>query len=457
MSKEAEVLDAMRGIVDPDLGKDIVSLGFIQNLEITDSGEVSFLVQLTTPACPVKDQFKQACTEAVLALPWVTGVTVTMGAQQRSSPMQQKGPGLEGVKQIVAVASCKGGVGKSTTAVNLAYAIARMGAKVGIFDADVYGPSLPTLIKADFDGLYQDANQLILPLERDGLKLMSFAYANPKRGEPAVMRGPMVTSVINQLLSTTRWGELDYLVIDMPPGTGDIQLTLAQIIPMTAAVIVTTPQEISFVDVVRGIRMFDMMKVPTIAVVENMSYFICDNCEKRHALFGAGAMQRLVEQFGIRNAFEMPLDPEISATSDRGTPIVAADPESASAKVYGALADAVIREISTILYTDAAKPEVRFEAGRGIVYQPGDGSAHTIAPAELRRNCRCANCINEMTGEKTLRDADVPEDIVAESIDSMGNYAVTVAWSDGHSSIYPFDKLDELTGAARPEAAAARG
>ncbi|MDA0990019.1 MAG: P-loop NTPase [Verrucomicrobia bacterium] len=441
MSKEAEVLDSMRGIIDPDLGKDIVTLGFIKNLTISDAGEVGFTVELTTPACPVKEQFKQACNEAVSALPWVTGVSVAMGAQERRGGMPDTGPGLAQVKHIIAVASCKGGVGKSTVAVNLAFAIARQGARVGIFDADIYGPSLPTMVQAKFDGLYQDQNQMIIPVDYEGLKLMSFAYANSKQGDPAVMRGPMVTSVVNQLVGTTNWGELDYLIIDMPPGTGDIQLTLSQVIPMTAAVMVTTPQEISFVDVVKGIKMFDMMHVPTVAVVENMSYFICGSCETRHEIFGAGAMKKLIEQFGFGNAFSLPIDAAISACSDAGRPIVIEYPDSEPAKAYQALANAVIREISTMLFSDAPKPSVKVEPGRGIIFRGADGLEKVIHAAVLRRHCRCARCINEMTGEKTLRDQDVAEDIAANQISTMGNYAVAIAWSDGHSSIYPYDML----------------
>jgi Mrp family chromosome partitioning ATPase/DUF971 family protein len=454
MSREQEVLNAMRGIIDPDLGKDIVTLGFIKDLVITEAGHVSFKVELTTPACPVKEQFRSACAEAVGELPWVEGVEVTMSAQARQSPMSQGGPGLARVKQIVAVASCKGGVGKSTVAVNLAYALAGQGAEVGIFDADIYGPSLPTMVKAGFDGLYQNAGGLISPVIHDGVKLMSFAYATQKQGEPAVMRGPMVTSVINQLLTQTAWDELDYLVLDMPPGTGDIQLTLSQIIPVTAAVIVTTPQDISFVDVVKGIKMFDMMHVPTVAVVENMSTFTCDGCGKEHRLFGAGAMRRIVEQFGIHTAIALPLDPAIPAHCDAGTPLVTTLPDHPASKRYRELADAVVREISKILYADAAKPELRFEPGRGVVFSPADGEPVAMAPAALRRNCRCANCIDEMTGRKTLRDADVPADIVPETIAPLGNYAVSVAWSDGHDSIYPFDMLRELTSGPAAQAAA---
>ena len=274
MDRKAQVLDKLKGVIDPDLGKDIVTLGFVKDLNIDDTGNVSFNLELTTPACPVKDQFRASCEELLGELDWVGDVAVTMTAQQRKKPAQS-GNGLSQVRHIIAVASCKGGVGKSTVAVNLAFTLSRMGAAVGIFDADVYGPSLPTLVNAPFHGLFQDGDSII-PVEHDGVKLMSFAYAAAPQGEgrPAIMRGPMVSQVINQLLTGTGWGELDYLILDMPPGTGDIQLTVAQLVPMSAAVIVTTPQQISFVDVVKGVEMFDQLKIPTIAVVENMSYFM---------------------------------------------------------------------------------------------------------------------------------------------------------------------------------------
>jgi Mrp family chromosome partitioning ATPase/DUF971 family protein len=441
MDKEHEVLDTMRGIMDPDLGKDIVSLGFVKNLVIADNGDVSFTLELTTPACPVKEHFRTQCREAVQALPWVREVEVELSAQQRRSAFAQAGSGLSQVRHVVAVSSCKGGVGKSTVATNLAFALAGSGAKVGIFDADVYGPSLPVMVATTFHGLMQNEQQQIVPVSAHGLKLMSYAYASPPDAGPAIMRGPMVTQVINTLLTTTAWGELDYLVIDMPPGTGDIQLTLTQIIPMTASVIVTTPQDISFVDVVKGIQMFDKMKVPTIAVVENMSYFVCDSCDKRHDLFGGGAMKRLVEQFGFEHAFSLPLDPSISQASDTGLPLVAAAPESAGAAAYRQISEAVVREIARVAHGESSQPEVTFDACRGIVVAEADGATQVLAPAALRRRCRCAVCINEMTGEKVLVDSDVPDDIVADSISPMGNYAVLIMWSDEHSSIFPYDAL----------------
>jgi DUF971 family protein len=277
---------------------------------------------------------------------------------------------------------------------------------------------------------------------------MSFGFVTPPGGGPAIMRGPMVTQVINQLLTGTEWGELDYLVLDLPPGTGDIQLTLTQMIPLTAAVIVTTPQELSFVDVVKGIQMFDKLKVPTVAAVENMSYFVCDGCNKKHHVFGEGARRKLVEQFGIANSFEIPITPALSQQGDSGTPLVIAEPDGDIAGIYQAIVDAVVREVSKLEYGDQAKPKVSYVKGRGMVVALGDGREHELAPADLRRRCRCALCIDEMSGEQVLKPEDVGEDIFPTQIQTMGNYAIAIHWSDGHtSSIYPYDLLLELTGA----------
>lgn len=441
MSREQEVLDQMRDIIDPDLGKDIVSLGFIKDLSINDEGQVAFVLELTTPACPVKDQFKTACEEAVSRLPWVTDVQVLLSARP-TRPAAPQPQGLARVKHLVAVSSCKGGVGKSTVAVNLAYALSGAGARVGLFDADVYGPSLPTMVRpAETDLFTRD--ELIEPLECDGVRLMSFGFVpKPPGQDAAIMRGPMVSQIINQLLTGTDWGELDYLVIDMPPGTGDIALTLAQGVPITAALIVTTPQQLSFVDVVKGIQMFDKVKIPTIGVVENMSYFICDGCDKRHYPFGRGARERLVRQYGFRSTFEVPIDADVSRLGDDGRPVILERADSEPARVYREVAGYVAREVSKIAYGGGASPNVRFEAERGIVVAPPGGEEQVIPPAELRKRCRCAVCVEETTGRPLLDPGSVHEDVYPTAIQPMGNYAVAISWSDGHtSSIYPYDSI----------------
>ncbi|MBW2276630.1 MAG: P-loop NTPase, partial [Deltaproteobacteria bacterium] len=421
----------------------VVSAGFIKKLEIDERHFVSFDVELTTPACPLKASFKQQCEEAVSALPWVEGVNVSMSSRAQSrSPLAEAAPGLADVAHVVAISSCKGGVGKSTLAVNLAYALSKAGAAVGLFDADVYGPSLPTLVDAKEHEL-RTAEGLIQPIEHEGVKLMSFGYATERNDQAAIMRGPMVSNVIRQLLTGTNWGRLDYLVIDMPPGTGDIQLTLTQIVPIDGAVIVTTPQRLSFVDVIKGIQMFQTVKVPTLAVVENMSYFECGKCGERHQLFGTGARERIVRMFGIDNAFEVPIDPEISRLGDAGRPVMLEQPESSSGEIYASIAGAVTREVSRLAHGEQSTAVLRFdEQERVLVLLRPDHDAARIDPAELRRRCQCAGCQDEMTGERILKDEDVPDDVVPVSIEPMGNYAAAIVWSDGHSSsIYPYDKI----------------
>jgi len=444
--RNVEILDKLKSVIDPDLGKDIVTLGFIKDLHHDDAGRVSFTVELTTPACPVKERFRSDCERLVRELPWVTSVDVIMSAAPRSNPLTARAPGLKGVANILAVSSCKGGVGKSTCAVNLAYTLSRMGAKVGIFDADVYGPSLPTMVSPAITELYAVAD-MIQPLDYEGVKLMSFGFVPTGQpgGGAAIMRGPMVSQVINQLLTTTAWGELDYLVIDFPPGTGDIQLTLTQLIPITAAVIVTTPQQLSFVDVVKGIQMFDKLKVPTIAVVENMSYFECGTCKTRHNLFGQGARKKLVEQFGLRNSFEIPILPEISKHSDEGTPAILAVPNGQVAKIYSEIGDAVVREVSRLKFGAVDKPRVMYTPGIGIVVTMADGGERTVKPADLRRKCKCALCIEEFSGKPLLRPEEVADNVYPKSMQPMGNYAVAIQWSDGHnSSIYPYEAITAL-------------
>ena len=451
MSKETEILDALRVIIDPDLGKDIVTLGFIKELTISDEGDVSFTVELTTPACPVKERFKTQCEQVVSALPWAGTVSVTMSAQKGGNPLEAQAPGIQQVQHIIAVSSCKGGVGKSTAALNLAYTLAKMDARVGLFDADIYGPSLPTLVRPK-DTRVVAENDLLCPLEYEGVKLMSFGFIPKNPGsEAAIMRGPMVTQVINQLLTGTNWGELDYLVLDMPPGTGDIQLTLTQIVPISAAVIVTTPQQLSFIDVVKGIQMFDKLKVPTVAVLENMSYFQPESGGKKYFLFGKGALQQLVEQYGFQNAFELPIIPELAESCDAGTPMVLTQPESELADLFRDVASAVVREISTIRHGGFTKPSIAYAPDQGILLRMPDGTEHTLDPVEVRYQCRGAHTVSESTGERMLNREDIPKDIYPMRISPMGNYAVSIAWSHDHpSSIYPYEQLAEMLGISTP-------
>ena len=439
--RKQAVLTALSAIQDPDLHQDIVSLGFVTQLDIQESGAVSLTLNLTTPACPVKTIFESDAKRLVSALPWVTDVKVTMTAT--STGMKAMGKGLSKVANIIAVSSCKGGVGKSTVAVNLAYALSQLGAKVGLFDADVYGPSLPTMVAADETHLYFN-DGFIEPPVYHGVKLMSFAYTQDAETEssPAMMRGPMVSQVVNQLLTGTQWGELDYLILDLPPGTGDIQLTLAQLIPITAAVIVTTPQKISFVDVVKGIEMFDKLSIPSIAIVENMSYFMCDGCDKQHYIFGRGALQSLVYEFGFSHVIEMPIDPQVSPSGDSGVPLVVGYPDSPIADKFKVLAGAVAREVSKLVHLNETTPVAEYIPARGIVLRQG-AKDWAVPCAELRAACRCARCQDEWTGERNVTLDQIPASIAPAGMSPVGNYALGINWNDGHSSIFPYSQLKE--------------
>jgi Mrp family chromosome partitioning ATPase/DUF971 family protein len=443
MNKKETVLDVLRNIQDPDLNRDIVSLGFVKLLTIDEKNQVSFTLELTTPACPVKEHFKNTAEAYVRQLDWVKGVSVTMTAAHPKSTQQQTSDPLKGVKNIIAVSSCKGGVGKSTVAVNLAYSLAQRGGKVGIFDADIYGPSLPTMIGIENPALEMDG-QFILPFEKDNLKLMSFGYVQEatQNTGAAIMRGPMVTKVLSQLLLETKWEELDYLIVDFPPGTGDIQIALGQLVKLTAAVIVTTPQIISFVDVAKGIEMFDKLKVPTISVVENMSYFECGKCSEKHRIFGEGAKKRLVNDYGIAHTFEIPMDDVVSATGDSGTPLMVSSSDSPAKAIFDDLSEAVVREVSKINMGANKLPLVGYDEKKGIELIPPNGKESIfIHPRMLRINCKCARCKDELSGKPFVKIEDIPEDVHPLSMSPVGNYALGINWSDGHSSLMPYDLL----------------
>jgi ATP-binding protein involved in chromosome partitioning len=341
------VLDALRSVTDPDLGRDIVSLGFVKDLSI-DNGRVSFKVELTTPACPVKDVLKIQCEEAVRALAGVNSVDVEMTAVVRAyqSPKEDL---LPGVKHCIAIASGKGGVGKSTVTVNLAVALCEAGASVGLLDADVYGPSIPLMMGCDERPFTRGGK--IIPLEKHGIKMMSLGFLL-EEGQAVLWRGPMVAGTVKQLLSDVDWGELDYLLVDLPPGTGDAPMSLAQLAPLTGVVIVSTPHHVAANIAGKSVQLFSRLEAPILGVVENMSGFICPSCGHETAIFSGLSGRQLAERFGVRFLGSVPLDPAISDASDRGTPAIVARPDSAQAKAF--------REIASNL---AAVASVRTYAG----------------------------------------------------------------------------------------------
>ena len=344
---EHQILDALRPIEDPDFRKSIVDLGFVKNLQIA-GGRVSFDIELTTPACPVKAEFERAARERVGALPGVTEVRVSMTAntRQAAAPVKEKLV-LPGVRNVLAVASGKGGVGKSTTALNLALSMQRSGARVGLMDADVYGPSLP-LLPGVHGRPRTTANQRIVPLEGYGLRLMSMGFFLTD-DSPVIWRGPMVHGLIKQFLTDVAWGELDYLVIDLPPGTGDAALTLTQLAPLSGAVIVTTANDLSLIDARKGLQMFNKVNVPVLGIVENMAYFTPPELpDKRYYLFGRDGGKRVAAELGVEFLGEVPIDPRMADYGDRGEPIVAVAPESETARAFRAISDKIVRKLATL-------------------------------------------------------------------------------------------------------------
>jgi ATP-binding protein involved in chromosome partitioning len=338
-------MQALSTIIDPDLGRDVVSLGMIKDLQIAPEGKVSFTFELTTPACPVRDRFKDQAEQAVRALPGVADLDVTMSANVRQSGgmRQQAQEMIPGVKQTIAIASGKGGVGKSTVAVNLAAALSGTGASVGLLDADIYGPSVPAMTGAHAQP--QVVDQKLVPLEAHGLKLMSIGFV-AGNDKTMVWRGPMVSRAIQQLLSDVSWGELDYLVIDLPPGTGDASLTIAQSVPLTGVAIVATPQDVALDIAVKALQMFRQLNVTPLGLIENMSWFVCPDCGHEHHIFGHGGAERAAGELGVTYLGAIPLEEPIRDEADRGHPIVLSRPDSPGARAFRDVAEQVAARTS---------------------------------------------------------------------------------------------------------------
>src|SRR2546423_6487780 len=315
---QARVLDALKVVRDPDLNRDIVSLGFVKDLRI-DGGRVAFTIELTTPACPVKDQMRDQARAAVSQVAGVTGVDVEMSARVREA-VSADGPrqSLPGVKNIIAVGAGKGGVGKTTVAVNLAIALARCGGRVGIVDGDIYGPNVPIMLGMKTQ-LTTDG-QKIIPAEKYGLKVISMGFLTADDA-PIIWRGPMLHGALQQFFREVRWGDLDYLVVDLPPGTGDVSLSLSQTVPVAGAIVVTTPQQVSLADSRRAVAMFKKLNIPPLGIVENMSYFACPSCHHEADIFGHGGGETMAAALGVPVAGRIPIYPPSRDGSDVGVPL----------------------------------------------------------------------------------------------------------------------------------------
>lgn len=341
---ESEVLHALSGVKDPELGRDLVSLGMIKDLTIEDN-RVEFSLVLTTPACPLRAEIERSARAAVLAVPGVSEVEIHVSAKVASHAGLPEKQCIPGVKNVVAVGSGKGGVGKSTISVNLAISLAKAGAKVGLLDADITGPNIPLMMGTDETP--EGTESQLIPVTQHGIALMSVGFMIPD-GSPVVWRAPIMNQVLRQFLYQTDWGELDYLIVDLPPGTGDIILTLTQSIPLVGAIVVTTPQDVALLDGVRALHMFEKMGVPILGIVENMSYFVCPHCHERTEIFSHGGGAEASEVLNVPFLGEVPLDPRIRVGGDEGLPVTIAEPDSPQAAAFDKIARAVAARISII-------------------------------------------------------------------------------------------------------------
>jgi ATP-binding protein involved in chromosome partitioning len=351
--EHATVLDALKVVRDPDLNRDIVSLGFVKNLSI-DGGRVAFTIELTTPACPVKDQMRDQARAAVLRLPGVTDVDVALSARVREAVGGDGGrQPLAGVKNVIAVGAGKGGVGKTTLAVNLALALAKSGSRVGLIDADIYGPNVPIMLGLRTQ-LATDG-QKILPAEKFGLQTISMGFLT-QDDAPIIWRGPMLHSALQQFFREVRWLDLDYLVVDMPPGTGDVALSLGQTVPVAGAVVVTTPQQVSLADSRRAVAMYRKLNIPTLGVIENMSYFVCPGCQTESDIFGTGGGETMAAEIGVPFLGRIPLYQPIREGGDSGVPLMIGEPDAPAAHAIMAAAERLAAQVSIASYTRPTIP-----------------------------------------------------------------------------------------------------
>jgi ATP-binding protein involved in chromosome partitioning len=337
-----DVLAVLRTIQDPDLHKDIVTLGFVKDVKLEGS-EVDFTIELTTPACPVRDEMKAEAEQKVAALPGVTAARAKMTADVRARGGFGR-QAVPGIKNILAVGAGKGGVGKSTTSVNLAVALQKKGARVGLMDADVYGPNIPQMLGITAQPEVSE-DKRIQPPSAYGIKVISMGMLVAP-DQPIIWRGPMLHGAVQQFMRDVAWGELDYLVVDLPPGTGDVSLSMAQSVPVAGAVVVTTPQGVSVSDVRKAVAMFRQLNIPILGVVENMSTFVCGHCGERTDIFGHGGGARMAEDMSIPFLGEVPIDTRVREGGDTGQPIVAAAPDSPAARAFESVAGKVAAQLS---------------------------------------------------------------------------------------------------------------
>jgi ATP-binding protein involved in chromosome partitioning len=343
MATEKDILQVLSKVQEPELHRDLVSLGMIKNL-VVEGGRVSFTIVLTTPACPLTEVIEKQAKEAVMKLRGVSDVSIQWESNVPSDGRMMGMMNLP-LRNTVAISSGKGGVGKSTIAANLAVSLAQMGATVGLMDADIYGPNIPMMLGVDRIPAPRDGR--ITPALAYGLRVMSMGFLVPA-DKPVIWRGPMIHSAIRQFFTDVDWGELDYMIIDLPPGTGDAQLTLAQSVPLTGAIIVTTPQDVALGDAVKGLAMFQQLQVPIIGIIENMGTFVCPNCGHPTDIFGTGGGARMAARLGVPFLGSVPMDPRVRDGGDNGKPIVAIDPDGPAGAALRQISRDVAARVSVI-------------------------------------------------------------------------------------------------------------
>lgn len=476
---EAQVLEALKRVKGPDLDGNIVDLGLVSEVLIKDA-RVYFSITIDPKRAEELEPLRQAAAKVVSDLDGVSGATAVLTAEAAAggaapttapaprtesprvaaarqdgkapanpqaapaaaaAPAARPGEGIPGVKHLIAVASGKGGVGKSTTAVNLALGLQANGLKVGVLDADIYGPSQPRLL-----GLAgrpsQGANNKLQPMSGYGLKAMSMGFL-VEEGTPIIWRGPMVVSALNQMLREVNWGELDAIIIDMPPGTGDVQLTMAQQVPLSGAVIVSTPQDLALIDARKGLAMFQRVDVPVLGIIENMSFFICPHCGERSDIFGHGGASNEAEKLGVPFLGGIPLHMDIRATSDSGQPIVVTSPDSEHAKIYRDLASRVWTEVAAAAGT-LKKPTLSVNTANTmltVAFEEGD--TYELSAEMLRVMSPSA----EVQGHTPSQRVTVggKRNVTIGDLRPVGSYAVRIVFSDGHDTgLFSWDYLETL-------------
>ena len=359
-----QVLEKLSTVIDPDLKKDIVSMGMIKDLEL-NQGNLKFTLELTTPACPFNVEIEDDVRRAIGELDEIANLDMNVTAKVMEGRSLDDDTGMATVKNIIGVASGKGGVGKSTVSLNLALALSQTGARVGLLDADIYGPSIPLMLGMK-DAFMEVEDNKLQPAQSHGLRVVSFGFFAEQQHQAAIYRGPIISGILKQFLVDTNWSELDYLIVDLPPGTGDIPLTLAQTIPITGILVITTPQEVASNVATKAIGMFEKLNVPIIGVVENMSHFLCPSCSQQHYVFGKGGAQKISKEFEIPFLGEIPLNSGIMTGSDQGKPVMIEDADSPVANAFNIAAKNIAAQCSIL----AAKIKDDAEKQDGQVTQP---------------------------------------------------------------------------------------